>query len=117
MHVSPWQHEPQNGPYCIYHQRQPGDLNYNYTHEASRAKADCSTRLQAVPVFSHVHVLSMPISTAVCHVTCREPTRRTQTSLTAPGTRTSCAAMRCSWSQLASTMSWCLCTADKCLRF
>ena len=38
--LSSGQHEPQDGPYCIYHQRQPGDLNYNYTHEASRCQAD-----------------------------------------------------------------------------
>ena len=40
--LSSGQHEPQDGPYCIYHQRQPGDLNYNYTHEASRCQADIS---------------------------------------------------------------------------
>lgn len=64
MLFSPWQHEPQDGPYCIYHQRQPGDLNYNYTHEVSRYDASRCKHQQAVPALSDLFLPPcMPIPT------------------------------------------------------
>lgn len=38
------QHEPQGGPYCIYTRRQPGELNYKYTHEGAY-QVDVSLRV------------------------------------------------------------------------
>ena len=46
-----YQHFPAGGPYCIVHQRQPGDINYNASHEGmagAYSAPDCPNWEQTV---------------------------------------------------------------------